>query len=404
MNKLFLLLVTLFSFGLSAQTCESQLKSTEDLYLTDYLEASFNNTFPNANPGFVKNNFYYLVYKSADNNTVTFMGTGHAGLMDINTGSTINKHLIKVIKQLKSSQQIKTVIVERNDDEVLITKNYIDDKYCSDETCQGQDFVQISTTNNKDADATRTESSRPRAKKGPILYASEIDAAIWTANKENITIKGGEPLDDDFLKIFKRLSLSKVDYRYYEILQCLSERQNKFTAAWLAAYNDCTLKQPLSKYNDNKHRGNFEQWFKENSAQTPCPYVKTSDDCQSIEASNITLPAIFNSNGCYIIKLTELTNDELRSGTINKKSINYLFTMIQRIKNFCLLKNILTSLKNGNVFVVYGAAHIKDTYLALTKNICSATEAENTLAAAAPPLQTPAVDAIKCPKPKDEIL
>ncbi len=374
MNSMLLMVLFFTSFTLSAQTCESQVKSIDDLFVVDNLENAFNKAFPSANDAFQARDYYFLVYKDAFNSTLIFMGTGHSKLMS-NKGQAINKHLIKTIKELKKSRDIKVIIVETNDAGITLAKTRLGYEYCPEESCTSSEKANV--TGVKIVNRYGLETSQSGVKpvlspKKSILVASEIEAAMWTGLKEEIELKGGEPTIDDFKKIFKLIGLSEKDFWNYKLLDRLGQfkqMDSKTDFSLTKAYEDVVNSDPsLDAYKGSQQMEEYYTWLKGQYEKNKSLFVKrpTCTDPGSI----------IEDYACYNISLTEYTNDQLKSSSVDKTSVLYTFGMIHRIKNFCLIKNIQASLKKGNVLVVYGAAHLKNTYQALTAVICPTTKTE----------------------------
>ena len=374
MHKVIITLMLLFSFKLSAQTCSDKIKKISDLDLTENLASEFNTDFPLANEGFGKHDFYFLVYKNPPKNSVIFMGTAHSGFMVGDKRASINKNVINTIRQIKTSQKIKTIIVENNKAQIDEFKGHMNTDFCNNVVCQAKELEPDKNT------------TLP-AKKS-ILTENEIHSAVWIAdpNRENIDVVAGEPAETEYLKILTDVvGISKKDYNYQTITRCLTQIKidKTYKAAyktWEQAYDFCTAPEKLADYKGDQQRSAYEKWFAEKSKQQPYPYVKASycqtkgisdqncvveSACKDVTVDTASVKSIFDSDGCYLLKLPE--------DVYNKKSISYIFGMIEKIRNYCLIQNILTSLEKGNVFVLYGSAHLMNTYKALKKDICSST-------------------------------
>ncbi len=383
MNKPLIVMSLLFSFSLfSAETCSDKVKKIEDLDITTSLVNEFNVDFPGAQRGFQSNEFYYLFYQNPSKNNVIFMGTGHSGLMVGSKKTAINSNVLSTIIKIKNTQNIKTIIVERNQEQVDEFKEKISKDFCQNAVCLENEKTGYNP-------------------KRSILDEGEASVAIWTARK-TIDVVGGEPTEKDFTTILTSIvGLSMEDYDYTIITACLEEQKVNQTNKVIydtfeKAYDFCTNRRSLVSRQGEAQRVKYQTWFAEKAKELPYPYLKApicqktgnnptncveESACKDITVDTSSIKSIFDSNGCYVIKLTEDTS--------NKKSIPYIFAMIHKVKNFCLVKNIVAALDKGNVFVIYGSAHLYNTYKALTKEVCPATASTDTTK--------------KCPLPVEDI-
>ena len=152
---------------------------------------------------------------SLPKSTLIFLGVGHTAFLELKKRKRINKNLMDSIIQLKKNKGIKTVIAERNDDEIKEFIKDIDKNYCSNVTCAKDELADTSFIYQKQPPMLEASPKLPpHSPKKSILDGSEIYVAIWTAKKENLKIKGGEPLDTDIINILKMANLSDKDYAY----------------------------------------------------------------------------------------------------------------------------------------------------------------------------------------------
>ena len=370
MDRVIIALTLLFSFELSAQTCSDKIKKISDLDLTENLTSDFEAAFPSALGGLKENHSYSLFYKNTSKGNVIFMGTEHSGFMVGDKRAAVNQNVINTIRLIKTPQNIKTIIVENNKEQIDQFKGSMNTELCQNEVCKEQEL-----------------GSAPV--KRSILTENEIHSAIWIADplRENIDVVGGETIDSEIQKILTSIAgVSKKDYNYYDITDCLSQIGDNQTyksmyKTWTQAYDFCTAQNKLLAYRGDEQRAAYEKWFAEKSKQQPYPYIKVAECKKSDNVDLTSIKSIFENSACYSIRLPKDIS--------NKNSISYIFGMVLKIRNYCLIQNILSSMNKGNVFVLYGSSHLAATYKALKKDIC-------TTAATTPTAST-------CPTPVEDI-
>jgi protein tyrosine/serine phosphatase len=394
-----LLAILFLSSNLMAEeaTCSSSFNSFSDLLANDITSKTLMDKFSTQMDKIKKDGSYTYKYKQDSTHYVIFRGMAHAATWNPNNAAsaalkplpteqplvepsssaqagpastegktssdkttasnqidlvTYNDNLIASIDKLIKKYKIKTIIIERNDQEIPTLKTNVQKSY---------------------PDKTAIEQAK-----------NEVDVAVWGAIQNKIDLKGGEPLSKDFSDIIKKIStytgFNTDDYFYGEFYRCIGTMQNTSEqgidkdswasvseSCWNSASKYCYDKPAKSTYKDGISV--FQDWFKIRGKNYPTAYrmknIPTDDQGYNncIKAKTDTDIAVMYASKCFIFA-TSPDNFAYQS------TVSYIFTIDELIKNYCLTKGIVSNLKKGSVLVIYGAGHMMETYKNLTGQVC----------------------------------
>lgn len=201
-----------------------------------------------------------------------------------------------------------------------------------------------------------------------ILQRGEHEVAIWYALQNQKILRGGEPEEEDFLKMLPMISNSTIaDYYNYKTHRCLSQldmsERSKYPT-WELAYAHCQLDLP-EEYKSKDDQA-YREWFKNKTLLKPSAFRRV--DCKEVYKDNQTL-----ADAC--LKRENLAKDpkdlyqdpdfELLSTPVDgadEGSMAYYASSLGHIKNFCLRKNLREASKQGTTSVIYGGGHLFENY------------------------------------------
>jgi hypothetical protein len=350
MIRVLVLFSTIFCLGpalLAHTSCSSHFKKASDLDRTDVFDEKIRLEYKGDIDKVDKYNHYTIKYQDPKSkNTVYFRGNVHTAMVKQHLREKFNKDVYDDLEKHKDI--IKTIIIERSNDELSRKSTTIETHPTLVEHIAGKELNDV------------------------LANRSEIETTIWYATHNDIALKGGEPEAEDFEKILfsPEIGISQEDYDFFKLFRCISQAQRvtleKAPKHWLSTKKEMGQFDKCCERQDTKHlkdkRIAFEEWFSAKMKQKPYPYrLRSTKRCQTMKIKK-DLQHMFDS-GCYDF-------DAGPEGITNKESISYIASTQGKVKNFCLTNAILENLKRGNVFVIYGAGHLFETYNFLKKEIC----------------------------------
>lgn len=206
-----------------------------------------------------------------------------------------------------------------------------------------------------------------------ILLRGEHEVAIWYALQNLKTLRGGEPEEDDFLKMIPMVSTSTVaDYYNYKVHRCLSQldmtEKIKYPT-WELAYTHCQLGIPEKfQLKDDKE---YRQWFMGKSNLKPAAFRRIN--CKETYKSNEGLMSECLQGSSLSLDPKDLYQHpyfELLSTPVDgadEGSMAYYSSTLGHIKNFCLRKNLQEAKEEGSTAVIYGGGHLFENFHLLEK-------------------------------------
>lgn len=278
-------------------------------------------------------------------NDLFFRGSVHMDKFTDAQRIDMNGKFLQKLIDLNSTSKLDSIIIEKSDEEI---------------SCK--EFIPMVF-----------------AKKEDILKGQESSIAAWFAINNGIKLRGGEPFYKDFANLYPKVTdgnLKAEDYDYMMLYRCIAQitqkgegitKDSNLSGKWSSSYTGC--KQSFSDKDDPNNSqlllgmqdAKFEGWFSKKLANgvLPKPYENTVA-CTCTNPQNAK--AIVESPCCNFVSNPSIN--------MSKESMSYVTSTAGKIKNYCLVKNMLEAVKAGNTFVVYGGGHLFETYDNMATVMC----------------------------------